>query len=46
MGERYKREVLRHGGGEDPWAMLGALLAAPELAGRDEKAVREVGQYG
>ncbi|KAF8274138.1 hypothetical protein EI94DRAFT_1768970 [Lactarius quietus] len=28
-GERYKREILRHGGGEDPWAMLGALLAAP-----------------
>ena len=45
MGERYKREVLRHGGGEDPWAMLGALLAAPELTGGDEKAMREVGRW-
>ncbi|KAI9444849.1 mitochondrial intermediate peptidase [Lactarius indigo] len=44
-GEQYKREILRHGGGEDPWAMLGALLAAPELAGGDEKAMREVGRW-
>ena len=44
-GERYKREILKHGGGEDPWAMLGALLAAPELTGGDEKAMREVGRW-
>ncbi|KAH9968610.1 mitochondrial intermediate peptidase [Russula dissimulans] len=37
-GERYKKEVLRHGGGEDPWAMLGAR-------GGDEQAMREVGRW-
>ena len=45
MGERYKKEVLRHGGGEDPWAMLGSLLGTPELAGGDERAMREVGRW-
>jgi mitochondrial intermediate peptidase len=44
-GERYKREILRHGGGEDPWAMLGSLLGAPELTGGDERAMREVGRW-
>ena len=44
-GERYKKEVLRHGGGEDPWTMLGSLLGAPELAGGDERAMREVGRW-
>jgi len=45
MGERYKREILRHGGGEDPWTMLGSLLGTPELAGGDERAMREVGRW-
>jgi mitochondrial intermediate peptidase len=45
MGERYKKEVLRHGGGEDPWSMLGSLLGTPELAGGDERAMREVGRW-
>ncbi|KAI0308160.1 hypothetical protein B0F90DRAFT_1807434 [Multifurca ochricompacta] len=44
-GERYKREVLRHGGGKDPWAMLGSLLGAPELMDGDERAMREVGRW-
>ncbi|KAI9512530.1 mitochondrial intermediate peptidase [Russula earlei] len=44
-GERLKKEVLRHGGGEDPWAMLGSLLGDPELAGGDERAMREVGRW-
>jgi intermediate peptidase len=44
-GELYKREVLRHGGGEDPWTMLGSLLGAPELMGGDERAMREVGRW-
>ncbi|KAI0257921.1 mitochondrial intermediate peptidase, partial [Gloeopeniophorella convolvens] len=45
MGERYKTEILKHGGGEDPWAMLGSLLNAPELVGGDEQAMREVGRW-
>jgi intermediate peptidase len=44
-GELYKKEVLRHGGGEDPWTMLGSLLGAPELMGGDERAMREVGRW-
>ena len=44
-GERYKNEILKHGGGEDPWAMLGSLLAAPELTDGDERAMREVGRW-
>ncbi|KAI0257186.1 hypothetical protein BJV78DRAFT_1160799 [Lactifluus subvellereus] len=44
-GERYKNEILRHGGGEDPWAMLGSLLGAPELTGGDKRAMREVGRW-
>jgi mitochondrial intermediate peptidase len=45
MGEKYKKGVLRHGGGEDPWTMLGLLLGTPELAGGDERAMREVGRW-
>jgi intermediate peptidase len=45
MGERYKKGMLRHDGGEDPWTMLGSLLGTPELAGGDERAMREVGQW-
>ncbi|KAI0031399.1 mitochondrial intermediate peptidase [Vararia minispora EC-137] len=44
-GERYKREILRFGGGEDPWAMLGNLLGQPQLASGDEEAMREVGRW-
>ena len=44
-GERYKREILRHGGGRDPWAMVGALLQAPELETGDAEAMREVGRW-
>ncbi|KAH7886124.1 mitochondrial intermediate peptidase [Phlebopus sp. FC_14] len=45
LGERYKREVLRYGGGKDPWLMLSALLATPELEGGDAGAMREVGRW-
>ncbi|TFY80028.1 hypothetical protein EWM64_g3983 [Hericium alpestre] len=44
-GEKYKHEVLRHGGAEDPWAMVGALLDAPELASGDAEAMKEVGRW-
>jgi len=44
-GERYKREILRHGGGEDPWAMLATLLNDPRLASGDSEAMREVGRW-
>ncbi|KII94096.1 hypothetical protein PLICRDRAFT_153449 [Plicaturopsis crispa FD-325 SS-3] len=44
-GEKYKREILQYGGGRDPWAMVGALLDAPELAVGDAEAMREVGRW-
>ena len=44
-GEKYKREVLRYGGGKDPWKMVSALLSAPELETGDAEAMREVGRW-
>ncbi|KAF8807825.1 mitochondrial intermediate peptidase [Phlegmacium glaucopus] len=44
-GEKFKREVLRYGGGKDPWKMVSALLDAPELETGDAEAMREVGQW-
>ncbi|EPQ60415.1 mitochondrial intermediate peptidase [Gloeophyllum trabeum ATCC 11539] len=44
-GERYKQEVLRFGGGNDPWTMVSTLLEAPELRTGDAAAMREVGQW-
>ncbi|KAG6817982.1 Mitochondrial intermediate peptidase [Tephrocybe sp. NHM501043] len=44
-GEEYKREVLRYGGGKDPWKMVSTLLCAPELEEGDEEAMREVGRW-
>jgi len=44
-GEKYKREVLRYGGGRDPWKMVSALLDSPELEIGDAEAMREVGRW-
>ncbi|QRW00380.1 metallopeptidase MepB [Ceratobasidium sp. AG-Ba] len=46
MGERYKREVLQHGGGKDPWQMLAALFDDPELADGGSTAMKRVGEWG
>ncbi|KAG9127991.1 Mitochondrial intermediate peptidase [Ceratobasidium sp. 392] len=46
MGERYKREVLQHGGGKDPWQMLAALFDDPELAEGGSTAMKRVGEWG
>ncbi|KAG8905110.1 Mitochondrial intermediate peptidase [Tulasnella sp. 403] len=45
-GERFKQEVLRYGGGKEPWEMVGALLDMPEVASGDRKAMEIVGQWG
>ncbi|KAG6910537.1 Mitochondrial intermediate peptidase [Tephrocybe rancida] len=45
IGEKYKREVLRYGGGKDPWKMVSKLLSAPELENGDAEAMREVGRW-
>jgi intermediate peptidase len=45
LGDKYKQEVLKYGGGKDPWLMLSALLDAPELEVGDAEAMREVGRW-
>ncbi|CAK5280288.1 unnamed protein product [Mycena citricolor] len=44
-GEQYKQEVLRYGGGKDPWKMVSTLLSAPQLEEGDAQAMREVGRW-
>ncbi|KAF9455631.1 mitochondrial intermediate peptidase, partial [Collybia nuda] len=44
-GEKYRHEVLRFGGGKDPWKMVSTLLNAPELQSGDAEAMREVGRW-
>jgi mitochondrial intermediate peptidase len=44
-GEKYKNEVLRHGGGKDPWQMLSKLLNASKLENGDADAMAEVGRW-
>ncbi|KAF7311072.1 Mitochondrial intermediate peptidase [Mycena chlorophos] len=44
-GEKYKTEVLRYGGGKDPWKMVSTLLDAPQLENGDAEAMREVGRW-
>ncbi|KAH9937291.1 peptidase family M3-domain-containing protein [Fomitopsis serialis] len=44
-GERFKREVLRHGGGKDPWNMVSTLLDSPDLRAGDAEAMEKVGKW-
>jgi intermediate peptidase len=44
-GQKYKEEVLRFGGGRDPWKMVGVILNAPELDLGDIEVMREVGRW-
>ena len=44
-GQKYKSEVLRHGGGKDPWRMVSTLLDLPALETGDAEAMREVGRW-
>ena len=44
-GEKFKNEVLKYGGGKDPWSMVSSLLAAPELESGDAAAMTEVGSW-
>lgn len=44
-GERYKNEVLKYGGGNDPWRMISNLLSSAELESGDARAMEEVGRW-
>ncbi|RMZ82324.1 hypothetical protein DV738_g1742, partial [Chaetothyriales sp. CBS 135597] len=47
-GERFRDEVLRHGGGKDPWKCLEGLMGEGRgiLAAGGEPAMLEVGKWG
>lgn len=45
-GERFKRGVLQHGGGRDPWELLGGTLQDDEIARGDHRAMQSVGKWG
>jgi intermediate peptidase len=45
-GEKYMDEVLRWGGGRDPWEMVGRLLDDEEIEIGDQKAMERVGKWG
>ncbi len=45
MGEKYKQEVLRYGGGKDPWKRVTSLLNSPELGEGEAAAMAEVGRW-
>ncbi|KAK5107421.1 hypothetical protein LTR62_001282 [Meristemomyces frigidus] len=47
-GERYREEVLRHGGGRDGWRCVGGVLGAEGEGLRDggRGAMEEVGRWG
>jgi len=44
-GEKYKNELLRFGGGKDPWSMVSIVLNSPQLEKGDLDAMREVGRW-
>lgn len=45
-GERLKKNLLRWGGGRDPWRCLSDVLEDERLVDGDEKAMRIVGSWG
>ncbi|WFD27633.1 mitochondrial intermediate peptidase [Malassezia nana] len=45
-GELYKAEVLRYGGGKNPWHMLAALLGDEALVEGDARAMETIGRWG
>lgn len=44
-GDKFKREVLSHGGGKNPWEMVALLLDSPVLGGGDAMSMAEVGRW-
>ncbi len=45
VGEKYKDDVLRFGGGKDPWEMVASLLNSATLRHGDAEAMAEVGRW-
>ncbi|WFD02406.1 mitochondrial intermediate peptidase [Malassezia obtusa] len=45
-GETFKKEVLQHGGGKNPWTMLSTVLRDDQIAAGDAHAMQTVGRWG
>ncbi|GAA6007394.1 hypothetical protein JCM11491_004148 [Sporobolomyces phaffii] len=45
-GERLKQQVLRFGGGRDPWELIGELVNDDTVARGGPDAMEEVGRWG
>ncbi|KIY51293.1 mitochondrial intermediate peptidase [Fistulina hepatica ATCC 64428] len=45
QGEKFKNEVLRYGGGKDPWKMVASVLDSPDLEPGDTEAMAKVGRW-
>ena len=45
-GEMFKKEVLQHGGGKNPWTMLSTLLRDDQIASGDAHAMQTIGRWG
>lgn len=45
VGEKFKCAVLKHGGGKDPWEMVGAVLGSPDLYAGDADSMAAVGRW-
>lgn len=45
-GERFKREVLRWGGGKEPWEMVGEVVGSEVVKRGGRGAMAEVGKWG
>lgn len=44
-GEKFKSQLLKHGGSKDPWHCLADVLDSPNLAPGDTEAMRQVGLW-
>jgi len=44
-GEKFRNEVLRWGGGKDPWGMVAKLVGDDSLAEGDWNAMEKVGKW-
>lgn len=45
-GEEFKNQVLRYGGGKNPWHMLARLLKEDDIARGDSRAMETIGRWG
>ncbi|KAI3613939.1 hypothetical protein CBS9595_004116 [Malassezia furfur] len=45
-GEMFKKEVLQHGGGKNPWTMLATVLRDDQIASGDAQAMQTIGRWG